>query len=265
MKRLVAPITAAILIFAVGSQALAVAPDTASQNISEKELTIEASKIVSELLDKAEQDSLNSLKKIVGLDIGAPLQWNGSSTLTVSSANAYNYGVESSVVGWGAALADDGTEAFADVECTSAGYGSCSGWAWTGVHVKYTGSSAKDVQITVNGKYAGWLVNPILGGSTSYRVRVSVYDYTTDSEITGTVVAEKTVSTITSEPASGNVNKSMTVTFYPGHSYLIRLGVASATTSVVAYGGSVSDFYDGVYGGSNPRGADLTSISIKPL
>lgn len=241
---------------------------------SEEQLT------ASKLLDRAEQASLEQLREAIEyqkesgeseitlmasenrVHIGDPYLWDGSYSFAVGYANAYGMGVEAPDDGLGhggLAAAGDGANAYADAYCTSGIiYGSCSSWAWTGFHIKYTGESKREAYIEVYGDYAGVLKAGPIGGSAGYRVRVSVYDYTLNSETDDDVeVADEEISNISYQEYSGSISAPLSVIFVPGHSYLIRIGIATSAEVQLSYANYESDFYSGGYGG---QGVDFSYI-----
>jgi hypothetical protein len=86
-----------------------------------------------------------------------------------------------------------------------------------------------------------------MGGSAGARVRMSVFDLTTGTEVGGSTVLNVNDSVDTISTYTGNTNTSVGVVLQGGHKYLLRYGIS---TSVSNYSPQmcISDFYDGSYG-----------------
>lgn len=133
---------------------------------------------------------------------------------------------------------------WSDANSWTAGIGSASSWAYNAKQINVKGSGSRNAYIRFRGNYSGWTVPGYTGGTAAARIRVSVYDLNTNSEIGGTTVKD------VSDSVNGGstfievpFNNSVLVSLTAGHSYLLRYGVSTSTSN---YGPQMcqSNFWD---------------------
>lgn len=131
-----------------------------------------------------------------------------------------------------------------DAYSRTVGLGSASSWAYNSKTINVTGTGSRLAYLRFAGNYSGWTQPGFLGGTASARIRVSVYDLTSASEIGGSVVKDVSDSvTFGSTFNQVKFNNSVLVSLQAGHSYLLRYGVSTGTSN---YGpqGCESNFWN---------------------
>jgi hypothetical protein len=217
-----------------------------------------AEKDVKYLLDLADKEMNKQMHTTATKDVStmSTIEVALGTDKTITSCSTGNKGGEKSGVGL---YASDykASGKWADVSTTVGGIGTASSWAWVGPEIKATGKSGERKQafITFSGKYKGGYLGGI-GGSSTAKVRVSVYDLTRGAEINGATVWERTDSGST---VTKNVNQSfnnglVSCTLEADHTYALRYGISAASTEYGPYVSS-TDFWD-------TEGLDATSVVI---
>jgi len=231
---------------------LAKDPELASQR---------AEKDVKFLIDKAEKQMNDSMKKDTESDVSIltvtiPI---GQDT-TVSNCEVGNKdGSRSGLSDWAANYSTSGK--WSDVSTWCVGVGDSNAWSWVGPRVYISGSGSRTANIIFRGRYYGGIYGGY-GGSSSGRIRVSVYDYTLDSEISGLPLWDQTASSGTRKVASSSsFSNAVQVTLQAGHTYAFRFGdaVASSQFSLPSPQLSNTDFWNDDAGGD---GLDATSVTV---
>lgn len=151
---------------------------------------------------------------------------------------------------------------WSDVSTTTFAAGDASAWAWVGPSVTITGSAgaSRTANIIFRGSYNGG-INGGYGGSSTGKVRLSVWDYTLNSELGGNTVWEKTASNNTTLNGNASINSAVQLTLQVGHTYAFRFGdsVASSQWNFPATFLSLTDFWNN---GPGPQGVDATSVTV---
>lgn len=187
---------------------------------------------------------------------------------TFTWGDALNSGYSGSGVGThGEGAGYVSTAGYADAGTYIALVGNVSDWAWIGNAITIGGSGSRSATITFKGKYKGILQAVGSGGGAAGRIRVSVCDLGSDTDIGGNTVLDKSVST-GSTTYSASINHPVTVTLYAGHTYALRFGVATTSTASLTKVTACSQFADSSSMGSwSPQpggyGVDYSSIVLQ--
>ncbi|HHW40475.1 MAG TPA: hypothetical protein GXX19_04855 [Syntrophomonadaceae bacterium] len=143
--------------------------------------------------------------------------------------------------------------------------GNAGSWAWIGNEIYISGSGSRSATITFKGSYKGSLVTTNSNGEASARVRVSVEDLNTSSDIGGNTVFERT-RTGSQLNYQGSINAPLTVTLQAGHRYALRIGVASSCSVSLSTCQASAAFCDGDIWGQwapAPGGNGITYTGIE--
>lgn len=220
-----------------------------------------AEKDVKFLIDNAEKQMNDSMKidkesDVSILTVTIPI---GQDT-TINNCEVGNKGgSRSGIADYAANYSASGK--WSDVSTLCAGLGSSDAWAWVGPRVSISGSGSKTANIIFRGRYYGGIFGA-MGGSSSGRIRVSVYNYTLNSEIGGLTLWNETASNGQIKMASSSsFSNVVQVTLQAGHTYAFRFGdaVSSAQYSLPLPALSNTDFWNNNAGGD---GLDATSVTV---
>lgn len=242
------------------------------KNIVDKNDTIKTLKALDDHMNKAGVAIDKEATTILGTE-----QVNIGTNKTFTWANAGNSGCpDSNWAPWGSYAHGFGyasSPGWADSGSNVNFIGTVGAWGWIGNQIYVAGSTGqtRQAKITFSGNYKGQLqtILPSTGGSATGKVRVSVFDISSEADLVGTTVFEKTIAGY--EPVyQGPINHSTTLTLQAGRTYALRIGVSSSATCKAYNDVSVSQFADtDTWGAWQPNpggfGVNYSSISIQWL
>ena len=210
------------------------------------------------LLNKTDQDMNSSMIFHDTINSTASVNVTLGTNATISSCHVGNSGGSKSGIGdWAANYGVSGK--WADASTTAFAWGDTSAWSWVGPRISVSGQGSQVADITFNGNYNGSLFGAI-GGSSTGRIRVSVWDYTVGSEIAGFTVWNDTSQNGIRKHGIGTINQTVQCTLRSGREYALRfsVGVTSSQYSGTIY--SNTDFWNN---GAGPEGIDATRVIIR--
>lgn len=218
-------------------------------------VSIRTQKDVESLLDKCEtnmqKDIDNKLRKNINLSRASGNVKLGADK-TFSSCDTGNKGNDSSLIsGTKESYASSNSKS----SCWTAAAGSGSSWAYTAKTITVSGSGSQYAYVRFYGSYLGTTNPGFMGGSAGARIRVSVYDVTTGSEIGGQTPLDENDSVKSISSYSGKITSSVGVQLQAGHTYLLRYGIS---TSVSNY----SPQYCGVNFYDKSNGIKVDNVTI---
>ncbi len=189
---------------------------------------------------------------------------------TFSWGNAGNSGEDGQGFGtYGIGFGYANEPGWADAGVYMMAVGEAGSWAWVGNEIKISGSGSRSATITFKGNWKAQLQTllPTRNSTAAGKVRVSIYDLNTYSDIGGKALFDK-VLTGYMTPQTGTINDSITVTLTAGRSYALRFGVSAAVDCNHYLDQAAANLCDGdVWGQWTPKpggfGVNYNQINLK--
>lgn len=239
--------------------------DFAGNSLSDNELNIitndidlatkRAEKDAMYLLNKAEEEMNANMKE--SETKSTQTVYLGTDITLYSCDEGNSGGSDSGLSDYAANYSAD--DEWADTSISIYGAGSADAWAWVGPKVYISGDegTGQYAWIKFYGDAYGSLVSGY-GGSSTGRIRVSVWDYTRGTEVGGYTVWEDTSSNNGAKVCDVSFSPSFRCYLEAGHTYALRFGnaVSGSLYGVVFTG---ADFWNN---GSNGDGLDADKVEI---
>ena len=205
-------------------------------------------------------DSQDRMNKDMARDIGimAAQSLTLGTDKTFTTCNVSGKGENE----WGLAACDEMVSAsgkYARAKVMTNGIGNGDAYAWVGPQVTVSGTagSGQYADIVYKGTYSGSILGAI-GGSAEASVKVSVWDYTTNTEVDSYTVYNKESSINQPITVNSSINNTRRVYLKASHTYAFRFGV-NVAASVYNPMQSHSNFYDNL---SQYRGITFSSLKV---
>lgn len=218
--------------------------------------TKRAQKDVDYLL-RISQDNMNkSMARDIGVMAAQSLTLGTDKTFTTCDVGGKG-GNE-----WGLAAADQlvsPSGKYARAKVLTNGIGNADAYAWVGPQVTVSGpaGSGQYADIIYKGAYSGTILGAV-GGSAEASVKVSVWDYTINSEVDSYTIYNRRSTNIQPITVDNSINSTRRVYLRAGHTYAFRFGV-NVAASVYNPMQSHSNFYNSL---SQPRGITTSSVKV---